>query len=38
VDEAAKSVESVLKVVHDERGVTRRHNEQLAALFDSLAK
>ena len=36
VDEAAKSVESVLKVIHDERAVPRPRNEAVSGLFESL--
>jgi hypothetical protein len=36
VDEAAKSVESVLKVLHDERNVARPANEVVSQLFKSL--
>lgn len=36
VDEAAKSVESILKVLHDEHGVSRSGTEPVLALFVSL--
>lgn len=36
VDEAAKSVESILKVLHDERGVTPPRSQQVTPLFNSL--
>jgi len=36
VDEAAKSVESILKVLHDERGVAHPRNEQISSLFGTL--
>jgi hypothetical protein len=36
VDEAAKSVESILKVLHDEHGVTHPRSQHLTALFNSL--
>ena len=36
VDEAAKAVESILKVLHDERGVARPSNEVVSRLFQSL--
>jgi hypothetical protein len=36
IDEAAKSVESMLKVLHDEHNVTRPRSEQLTPLFNSL--
>ena len=36
VDEAAKSVESILKVLHDERSVTRPRSQQVTPLFNSL--
>ena len=37
VDEAAKSVESALKILHHERGVPLPAKEQLAGLFNRLA-
>jgi len=37
VDEAAKSVESVLQVLHDLHAVTRPRNQQITSLFESLA-
>ncbi|MGH2942350.1 MAG: DUF7014 domain-containing protein, partial [Solirubrobacteraceae bacterium] len=36
VDEAAKAVESVLQVLHDERAVPRPRNEVVSELFKSL--
>jgi hypothetical protein len=36
VDEAAKAVESVLKVLHDEHGVTPPRSQQVTPLFNSL--
>jgi hypothetical protein len=36
VDEAAKSVESILKVLHDELGAMRPRNEQISSLFGTL--
>jgi len=36
VDEAAKSVESILKVLHDELGVTPPRSQQVTPLFNSL--
>lgn len=38
VDEAAKSVESILKVLHDEHGVSRSGKEPVLDLFTSLKK
>lgn len=36
VDEAAKAVESVLQVLHDEYDLKRPRNQQISSLFDSL--
>ena len=36
IDEAAKAVESTLKVLHDEHRVRRPRNEQISSLFDTL--
>jgi len=36
VDEAAKAVESTLKVLHDEHSVNRPRNEQISSLFGTL--